>query len=95
MDDTRVEFRIDVGEWKSMTRAMRPALVLLTLNAQSVGLRSYERAVEAGTSTHLWRGTLRTDLAAGEHRIEVWAFDHWDGELRAVATYRLDEFPLP
>ena len=98
MDDTRVEFRVDAGEWKPMTRAARADPGLLTLNAQDDAaptLRSFDRAVEARASTHLWRGVLPTDLAAGEHRIEVRAFDRWDGEVRAETTYRLADFTPP
>ena len=98
MDDTRVEYRIDQGEWKPMARAPRADPALLALNAEddaSEALRSYDRYVEAGTSTHLWRGALPTDLAVGEHRVEVRAFDRWDGELRATTSYRLDDFVVP
>lgn len=94
MDDTRVEYRIDDGEWRPMRRVARPDPALLAINAADDAadrLRSYDRAVEAAESTHLWRGALPTDLAAGEHRIEVRAFDRWDGELRATTRYRLDE----
>jgi hypothetical protein len=96
MDDTRVEYRIDDGEWKPMTRAPRPDPALLALNAAddaSTTLRSYDRYVEASVSTHLWRGTLPTDLALGEHRVEVRAFDRWGGELQARTSYRLEGFP--
>jgi hypothetical protein len=93
-DDTRVEYRIDEGEWKPMRRVARPDPALLAINAADDAadrLRSFDRAVEAAESSHLWRGALPTDLAAGEHRIEVRAFDRWDGELRATTRYRLDE----
>jgi hypothetical protein len=94
MDDTRVEYRIDAGEWKPMRRVARPDPALLAINAADDAadrLRSFDRAVEAAESSHLWRGALPTDLATGEHRIEVRAFDRWDGELRASTLYRLDE----
>lgn len=96
MPDTRVEYRIDDGEWKPMTRALRQDPTLLALNAaddMAEQLRSYDRVVEATPSTHLWRGALPTDLSLGEHRIEVRAFDRWDGELRAETSYRLESFP--
>ena len=54
-------------------------------------LRGYDRSPEADPSTHLWRGTLPTDLPAGEHRIQVRAFDRWQGERKAQASYRLDD----
>jgi len=54
-------------------------------------LRGYDRSPEADPSTHLWRGALPTDLAVGDHRIEVRAFDRWQGEQRAQARYRLED----
>jgi hypothetical protein len=95
MADTRVEYRIDQGEWRAMTRAERPDPALLAINADDdrrAALREYDRAVEAAVSQHLWRGMLPTDLDEGEHRIEVRAFDRWDGELRAETSYRLETF---
>ena len=52
-------------------------------------LRGYDRSPEAVPSTHLWRGALPTDLAAGEHGVEVRTFDRWNGETSARATYKL------
>lgn len=95
MDDTRVEYRIDAGAWRAMTRATHPDPALLAINVvddRADTLRAYDRAVEAVPSTHLWRGALPTDLAVGEHQVEVRAFDRWDGELRAGLSYRLEEF---
>jgi hypothetical protein len=92
--DTRVEYRIDAGDWKPMTRSNSPDPALVALNVADDAaptLRSYDRAVEAMAATgHHWRGALPTDLAPGEHRIEVRAFDRWDGELRAATSYRLE-----
>lgn len=95
MDDTRVEYRIDAGEWRPMKRVAAHDPQLVALNAADHAaerLRSFDRAVDAAASTHLWRGALPTDLAVGEHRVEVRAFDRWDGELRATTSYRLDEY---
>ncbi len=52
-------------------------------------LRGFDRSPEAEPSNHLWRGALPTTLEAGEHRIEVRAFDRWRGEVQATTTYRL------
>jgi hypothetical protein len=96
-DDTRVEFRVDQGEWMPMRHAHTADPRLLSINAAddaSPHLRSYDRAVEAGESTHLWRGVLPTDLALGEHQVEVRAFDRWLGEIRSdVVSYRLEKYP--
>ena len=57
--------------------------------------RGYDRSPEATPSAHLWRGALPTDLAAGEHRVEVRTFDAWQGEQRAAITYVLADVPEP
>jgi len=94
-EGTRVEYRIDGGEWKPMTRVVAPDPRLLVENVRddlADALRSYDRSPEAEPSQHLWRGTLATDLAAGEHRVEVRAFDDRDGEHRAWTSYRLADY---
>ncbi len=93
-DDTRVEFRVDGGEWAPMRRVLRPDPRLLAHNVrddEADALRGYDRSPEAEPSAHLWRGALPTDLATGRHAIEVRAFDPWRGELRASTVYRLEE----
>ena len=94
--DTRVEYRIDGGEWKPMRRVERADPRLLLENAaddMALQLRGFDRSPEAVDSTHLWRGALATDLAVGEHRIEVRAFDRWQGEVLASTSYTLQEAP--
>ena len=90
--DTRVEFRVGEGEWQPMRRVERPDPRLLAENVrddESLSLRSFDRSPEATVSSHLWRGTLPTDLPAGEHRIEVRAFDRWRGQVIDSDTYRI------
>lgn len=92
--ESRVEYRIDEGDWKAMKRAEQPDPTLVVENIaddMAATLRGYDRSPEADPSTHLWRGALPTDLAVGDHRIEVRAFDRWQGEQRAQARYRLDD----
>ncbi|HET7126028.1 MAG TPA: calcineurin-like phosphoesterase C-terminal domain-containing protein [Lysobacter sp.] len=92
-DDTRVEFRVDGGEWKPMRKVLQPDPNLLAENArddEAGALRGYDRSPEAEPSPHLWRGALPTDLAVGEHTIEVREFDRWYGEQRATTRYRLE-----
>lgn len=92
--DSRVEYRIDGGEWKPMRRVERADPRLLLENVAddlAPALRGFDRSPEAVDSTHLWRGALATDLAAGEHRVEVRAFDRWQGETRAATIYRLED----
>lgn len=94
-DDTRVEYRIDDGEWKPMQKVVQPDPALLAENMRddlAGGLRGYDRSPEAEPSQHLWRGALPTELEAGEHPVEVRAFDRWRGEVRASTRYRLADF---
>ncbi|MFN3702158.1 calcineurin-like phosphoesterase C-terminal domain-containing protein [Thermomonas sp.] len=91
-DDTRVEFRVDDGDWMPMKKVLQPDPRLLAENVrddEATALRGYDRSPEAEVSQHLWRAALPTKLAAGEHRIEVRAFDRWRGEVRATTTYSL------
>ena len=93
-DDTRVEFRVDGGDWMPMKKVLQPDPALLAENAiddASEVLRGHDRSPEAEASTHLWRGALPTKLDAGDHLVEVRAFDRWRGEQRATTTYRLEE----
>ena len=93
-DDTRVEYRVDGGEWTPMKRVSQADPRLLVENMRddlAQSLRGYDRSPEAEPSTHLWRGALPTDLGVGEHAVEVRAFDPWQGEQRARTQYRLME----
>jgi hypothetical protein len=89
---TRVEYRVDGGEWKPMKRVEQPDPRLLVENMRddlADRLRGYDRSPEAEPSPHLWRGALPTDLADGEHTVDVRAFDAWLGERTASTRYRL------
>lgn len=93
-EQTRVEYRIDQGDWKPMRKVLQPDPALLAENMRddlATELRSFDRSPEAKPSQHLWRGALATDLPAGVHRIDVRAFDRWRGEKLASANYRLDD----
>ena len=96
MDDTRVEYRVDGGEWMPMKKVLQPDPALLAENMRddaAEALRGHDRSPEAQPSHHLWRGALPTRLHAGEHLVEVRAFDRWRGEFRAETRYRLLESP--
>jgi hypothetical protein len=97
-DDARVEYRIDDGEWKPMQRVLQADPRVIAQNVAddaATRLRGYDRAPEATPSQHLWRATLPTDLALGEHRVQVRAFAI--NARRVVEeggwTYRLDAAP--
>ncbi|HEU4774729.1 MAG TPA: calcineurin-like phosphoesterase C-terminal domain-containing protein [Lysobacter sp.] len=94
MDDSRVEYRIDEADWKPMRRVEQADPDLLAENVrddEATVLRGFDRSPEARPSRHLWRGALPTDLATGEHRVEVRVFDPWLGEQRAETRYRLQD----
>lgn len=94
MDDSRVEYRVDGGNWAPMRKVLQPDPELLAENMRddaAAGLRGYDRSPEAEPSRHLWRAALPTTLAVGEHQIEVRTYDRWRGELRASTSYRLDD----
>ena len=91
-----VEYRIDDGPWLPMTWWPGPDPRVLAENlrdADADGLRARDRIPEADIATHVWRGTLPTDLAAGDHRIEVRARDPWRGWLSATRVFRLQDEP--
>lgn len=92
--ETRVEYRIDEGEWKPMQRTEQadPRVLAENLRDDEAGdLRGYDRLPEAAPSPHLWRGTLPTNLAPGEHRVSVRAFAVMPGRPydETSTTYRL------
>ena len=90
--DTRVEYRVDGGEWRAMARVERADPRLVAENVrddEATRLRGFDRSPEAQPSTHLWRGALPTDLSVGVHRVDVRAFDAWHGERRASTHYDL------
>lgn len=94
LEDTRVEFRVGEGEWRPMRKVAAPDPRLVVENVRddlATELRGFDRSPEAVPSTHLWRGALPTGLEEGKHRIEVRAFDRWQGEQRASTRYRLIE----
>ncbi|MEO6226571.1 MAG: calcineurin-like phosphoesterase C-terminal domain-containing protein [Thermomonas sp.] len=93
MDDSRVEYRVDGGAWSPMRKVLQPDPALLAENMRDDAadtLRGYDRSPEAEPSRHLWRAALPTNLAVGEHRVEVHTFDRWRGETSASIMYRLD-----
>lgn len=90
--DARVEYRVDAGEWIPMSRSIEADPELLALNLadrQADHLRSYDRAVVAKPSQHVWRANVPTDLAVGEHRIDVRVLSRFEGEFSAHTRYRL------
>jgi len=92
-DDTRVEYRVDSGDWQPMQHVLQPDPSLLAENERDDAadtLRGYDRSPEATPTPHLWRGALPTKLAPGTHHVEVRALDPWHGWQQSATSYRLD-----
>jgi hypothetical protein len=90
--EARVEYRIDDGDWRPMKRVERADPRVLAENVADDAAttpRAFDRLPDAAPSTHLWRGALPTGLAAGEHRVQVRAYDLWRGEVFAETRYHL------
>lgn len=93
-DDSSVEYRVDGGTWQPMKQVMQPDPALLAENYrddEAETLRGYDRSPEATPSAHLWRGALPTDLALGDHQVEVRARLRGDHVHSATISYRLDD----
>ena len=93
-DESRVEYRVDGGQWQAMRKTTQADPALLAENYrddQSEGLRGFDRSPEATPSAHLWRGALPTDLALGDHQVEVRATLRGDRVHSATISYRLDD----
>ena len=93
-DDSVVEYRVDGGEWRPMRKVTEPDPDLLAENYrddQADELRGFDRSPEAIPSAHLWRGALPTDLALGQHQVEVRAMLRGDVTQSATIGYRLDD----
>jgi len=91
---TRVEYRVDDGDWQPMVRVERADPRLAAENVrddEAETLRGFDRSPEAEASPHLWRGALPTRLDAGRHRIEVRSIDDAGRESRASTSYRLED----
>lgn len=96
--DARVEVRIDDGEWLPMKRVERgdPRVVAENVADDAAATpRAFDRLPDAAPSSHLWRFALPTNLAAGEHRVQVRAYDLWRGEVFAETRYRLVDVDAP
>lgn len=96
--EAAVEARIDEGDWQMMQRASDVDPELAELNAadrHAPTLRAFDRAVTARPTRHLWSLRLPTDLAAGEHRVEVRARSRHEGEIHGTTVYQLQEWTGP
>ena len=90
----KVTYSVDGGKWSNMTymETMDPAfLSTLFKFDQSKELLSGRRPSNAEASTHLWRGNIPSNLAAGEHQIEVKAVDRYGKVSTQKVSYTIVE----
>ncbi len=90
----KVVFRIDDGEWKSMTHVEEYDPSYASLVNQwdtSEKLLPGKRGSNPIISNHLWRGNIPTKLNSGEHTIEVKAKDMFGNEFTQKSSYRIEE----
>lgn len=76
--DDKVDYRINSGEWKPMTwiDAADPEFVRQVMEWDTAEkLMPGRRPSNPVNSTHLWRGAIPANLAAGSHTVEVRATD--------------------
>ena len=88
----RVEYRVDGGEWKTMSHieAPDPDFVRQLYRWDTTEkLMPGRRPSSAVVSTHLWKGNIPTNLAEGEHQIEVRATDMFGQTFLQQSSYRI------
>ncbi len=94
-DDT-VEFRIDGGEWKKMTRVTNevdPVFANKVYEWDRTEVRFEGRRPSSLPvySTHLWKGSLDCRLSPGEHRVEIIATDMFGNKHGSQYVYKINE----
>ena len=90
----KVMYSVDGGKWSNMAymETMDPAfLSTLFKFDQSKELLSGRRPSNAEASTHLWRGNIPSNLAVGEHQIEVKAVDRYGKVSTQTVSYTIVE----
>lgn len=89
-----VEYRIDGGAWARMNYVIAPdpsfveSLYYWDTIEELVPGRRPSSAVN---STHLWQGRIPTNLALGNHRIEVRATDMFGRVFTQESSYKLED----
>lgn len=92
--DSRVEFRIDDGEWKVMQHVLEPDpayIAELFHWDETEDMFKGRRPTEPANCTHLWRDHLPGDIGIGTHQIEVKATDIYGKMHIQKSTYRIEE----
>jgi hypothetical protein len=87
-----VEYRINGGNWQPMTYVEMPDPDFVWQLYQwdtTEELMPGRRPSNAVDSKHLWRGSIPTDMAVGEYRIDVRATDMFGRTFTHHGSYRL------
>ena len=93
----KVSYRVGDGSWKEMRKVEEhdPLYVREVMAWDDTDeLMPGRRASNPVLSTHLWRGSIPTNLTAGVHQVEITVEDMFGREFRQTTTYRLEE-PAP
>ena len=88
-----VEYRIDQGDWKTMSyiEDYDPAYTSLVYEWDTTTeLIPGKRSSNPIKSNHLWRGSIPTKLDLGVHKIEVKATDMFGNQYSQTSSYRLE-----
>lgn len=89
-----VEYRIDEGGWRKMHYVSAPDLYYLTKLLEwdfTEELLPGRRPSNPVNSTHVWIGSVPTDLPAGKHTIEVRVTDRYSKTHSGKRTYSILE----
>lgn len=89
-----VFYRINKGEWKTinLVKDYDPNYVKQIFDWDlAEELLPGRRSSNAVISTHLWRGSIPTNLETGKHKIEVKVIDMFGRTFTQKSKYRLDE----
>lgn len=93
---SKVEYRIDDGDWKPMRYTVEPDpayVAELYRWDTATELFAGRRPTEPANCTHLWSAPLpNRDKALGVHRIEVRATDDYGRTFTQESTYRIEEY---
>ncbi len=97
--DDLLEYRVDTGEWKSMTysESMDPSFLrsVLAWDAESDLLQG-RRPSNPENSKHLWTAAFPGGLTLGTHRLQVRATDRYGKMHTAEQEFEVQEpRPIP
>ncbi len=93
----KVSYRVGEGPWREMRKVEEhdPVYVREVMAWDDTDkLMPGRRASNPVPSTHLWRGSIPTDLEVGVHQVEIKVEDMFGREFRETTSYRLEE-PAP